>query len=157
MRSTKIKIISLLAVIALISYSFAVSAAQAPLLVDQPAYRMEVSQITDINGKKAVNIKITPKENSKLNPEFPTKLNIKAPVGFKFSKDSFSGSDFSDYKEKSFEISMPYNDSEAKAGGELVVEIRFGTCSVVNGQTKSCMMQSWKLNFKLEAPATVTR
>jgi len=126
-------------------------------MVDKPAYKIEVSQITDAQGKKAVSIKVTPKENSKLNPEFPTKLSIKAPAGFQFSGESFAGKDFSKYLEKHFEISLPFDDSAAKVSGDLAIEFRFGTCNVMNGQTKSCMMQNEKISFKLEAPAIGTR
>ena len=131
----------------------AAALATEPVTVDQPAYTIVVTHTTDAKGSNAVNIRVTPKENSKLNPEFPTKLSIKAPAGFQFSADSFSGKDFAKYLEKEYEITLPYNDSAARESGDLVMDFRFGTCTVVDGHTKSCMMQNWKINFKLEAPA----
>jgi len=156
-RSIAVRFIGVFSVLLLLSLPTLASAAQAPLLSDKAAYKLEISQIVDAQNKKAVSIKVTPKENSKMNPEFPTKLNIKAPAGFQFVQESFTAKDFSKYTEKSFEIALQFSDTAATASGDLAIEFRFGTCNVANGQTKSCMMQNEKLNFRLEAPAAGAR
>jgi len=156
-RSIAVKLVSIFFVCLALAAPSLAFAAEVPLLLDKAAYKLEVGLAVDARGAKAVSMKITPKENNKLNPEFPTRLSIKAPAGFQFSGDSFTGKDFSKYAEKSFEIALPFSDSAATASGDLAIEIRFGTCSVSNGQTKSCMMQNEKLNFRLETKAAGAR
>ncbi len=155
MKYFKIKSIALsLFVFSLLFIGSSVFAADAkpdakPAAIDKPAFTLDWKVLKVEGEADAVQVNIKVKKGHKLNKEFPTKVKFKAPEEISFAKETLKMVDFESFTEKEATVKGVYKKKDVKVKAEVEVDLRFGTCAVADGKTKSCMLQHEKVKVMI--------
>ncbi len=96
-------------------------------------------------GQKAVaKVKITPGAGFHMNKEYPTSLNVSAPLGVTVDKPKQTMKDATKWEEQGGEFDVAY--TAAKPGKQVVTgEIKFAVCSA-----NSCDPKKSAVSFEID-------